>query len=195
MERNHKIVLNRILKVFFILLLLQFPINQTTGKTMKPVKDNFGLLEKDITQIEQGYKERKFTVKEVVQAYLDRIKKLDVNGPALHSILVVNPDAMKIAAALDNELKQSKTVRGPLFGIPVVLKDNIDTHDKMPCTAGSRALKNSYPLKVSYVAAKLRAAGAVIIGKTNLSEWANFRGQLSISGWSGEGGLTKNPYI
>jgi amidase len=195
MERNHKIVLNRILKVFFILLLLQFPINQTTGKTMKPVKDNFGLLEKDITQIEQGYKERKFTVKEVVQAYLDRIKKLDVNGPALHSILVVNPDAMKIAAALDNELKQSKTVRGPLFGIPVVLKDNIDTHDKMPCTAGSRALKNSYPLKDSYVAAKLRAAGAVIIGKTNLSEWANFRGQLSISGWSGEGGLTKNPYI
>jgi amidase len=106
----------------------------------------------------------------------------------------LNPDAVQIADTLDKELVQGK-IRGPLHGIPVVLKDNIDTHDKMPTTAGSRALMNSFPLKDSYVASKLREAGAVILGKANLSEWANFRGQLSTSGWSGLGGQTKNPYI
>lgn len=160
-----------------------------------PEKDSFRLLEMDITQIQQGYKDGRFTIQEVVQAYLDRMDELDKNGPALNSIILVNPDALKIAAELDKEMKQTSKIRGPLFGIPVVLKDNIDTHDKMPCTAGSRALANSYPLKDSYIATRLRAAGAIIIAKSNLSEWANFRGQLSTSGWSGVGGLTRNPYL
>jgi len=182
---------------FIVLLLffIQLPFQPTSGKTSIPEKDNFRFLEMDITQIQQGYKDGKFTIKEVVQAYLNRIENIDKNGPALHSIILVNPDAIRIATALDIEMKQSKKIRGPLFGIPVVIKDNIDTHDKMPCTAGSRALMNSFPLKDSYVAKQLRAAGAIIIAKANLSEWANFRGQLSTSGWSGLGGLTKNPYI
>jgi amidase len=106
----------------------------------------------------------------------------------------VNPDALEIAAALDQELKAGKP-RGPMHGIPVIIKDNIDTHDKMPTTAGSLALKNSIPLHDSYVVKKLREAGCVIIAKANLSEWANFRAATSSSGWSGVGGQTKNPYV
>ena len=114
-------------------------------------------------------------------ALQDRIKEIDKNGPGLNSIIQINPDAIQIAEELDAEMKQGK-VRGPLHGIPVVLKDNIDTHDNMATTGGSKALMNSYPLKDSYIAKQLRDAGAVIIGKANLSEWANFRGQLSTSG-------------
>jgi len=154
---------------------------------------NFRFLELDITKLQKGYKDGTYSIKEVVHAYLERIKEIDKSGPALNSIIVVNPDAIQIAEALDKEMKQGK-IRGPLHGIPVILKDNIDTRDKMATTAGSRALMNSYPLKDSYVAKKLREAGAIILGKANLSEWANFRGQLSTSGWSGVGGLTKNPY-
>jgi len=181
--------------ILFLFLIIQIPFQMTSGQTILKEKDNFRFLEMDITQMQQGYKDGIFTIKEVVQAYLDRINEIDKNGPALHSIILVNPDAIAIATALDKEMKQSKKNRGPLFGIPVVIKDNIDTHDNMPCTAGSRALMNSYPLKDSYVAGKLRAAGAIIIAKSNLSEWANFRGQLSTSGWSGLGGQTKNPYV
>jgi amidase len=156
--------------------------------------ESFQFLEQDITQIQQGYKNGSYTVKELVLSYLDRINTIDKNGPALNSIIQVNPDAIKIAEELDKEMSEGK-IRGPLYGIPVLLKDNIDTHDKMATTGGSRALINSYPLKDSYVAKRLREAGAVIIGKANLSEWANFRGQLSTSGWSGVGGQTKNPYV
>jgi amidase len=153
----------------------------------------FRFLEYDVAALSQGYADGKFTIAEVVQAYLDRIDAIDRNGPQLNSIIAVNPDALEIAKELDKEFKEGK-IRGPLHGIPVILKDNIDTHDKMPCTAGSRALKNSFPLQDSYVAKKLREAGAIIIAKANLSEWANFRGQLSTSGWSGIGGQTNNPY-
>lgn len=153
-----------------------------------------GIVELDITQLQQGFKDGSLTSREVVQAYLSRIKEIDDNGPTLGSIIQVNPDAIQIAEALDKEMKEGK-LRGSLHGIPVVLKDNIDTHDKMPTTAGSKAMANSYPLQDSYVAKQLREAGAVIIGKANLSEWANFRGELSTSGWSGAGGQTKNPYV
>jgi amidase len=112
----------------------------------------------------------------------------------LNAVIQINPDALTIAAELDRELKEGKS-RGPMHGVPVLLKDNIDTHDGMETTAGSRALLGSHPPKDSFVAQKLREAGAVIIGKANLSEWANFRGNLSSSGWSGVGGQTKNPYI
>ncbi|MFO7998283.1 MAG: amidase [Bacteroidales bacterium] len=156
--------------------------------------NDFEFLEKGIDEIQLGYADGSLTVSEVVQAFLDRIEAVDQQGPALNAIICVNPDAMAIAEALDRVL-QEKGPMGPLFGIPVVLKDNIDTRDNMPTTAGSRALETSFPLQDSWVAAKLREAGAVIIGKANLSEWANFRGELSTSGWSGLGGQTKNPYV
>lgn len=146
-----------------------------------------------ISELQNGYKTGKFTIVEITQAYLDRIEEIDKNGPALNSVIQVNPDALEIAALLDEELKQGK-IRGPMHGIPVLLKDNIDTRDKMPTTAGSLMLKNSFPLKDSRVAARLREAGAVILGKTNLSEWANFHSTYSSSGWSALGGQTKNPY-
>ncbi|UBM62976.1 amidase [Candidatus Sulfidibacterium hydrothermale] len=168
----------------------------TTSKSPCPTCGNMGLPlnEMTISEMEQGYHNQRFTVKEVVRTYLLRIKALDQNGPHLNAFITVNPDAMKIADSLDKLLAEGKA-SGPLFGIPVVLKDNIDTHDKMACTAGSRALAGSHPLHDSWVAARLRAAGAIIIGKANLSEWANFRCSFSSSGWSGMGGQTKNPYV
>ena len=164
------------------------------SKILEAPKGTAWLEEITISQLQQGYRDGKFTVAEVVTACLARIDSLDRNGPQLSSVITINPDAMQIAAELDREAASGKT-RGPLHGIPVILKDNIDTHDKMPTTAGSRVLKNSFPLADSWVARKLREAGAVIIGKANLSEWANFRSKFSSSGWSGVGGQTKNPYI
>jgi amidase len=155
---------------------------------------DFPLLEMDIETLQKAYADGSYTVTEVVQLYMDRIEIIDKSGPALNSIIMLNPDAMEIAIELDRELAEGKS-RGPLHGIPVLLKDNIDTHDQMPTTAGSRALANSFPLKDSFLAQKLREAGAVILGKANLSEWANFRGELSSSGWSGVGGQTRNPYV
>jgi len=159
------------------------------GQTKK-----LNLEEITITQLQQGYREGKFTITDVVEAYLERIDVIDKNGPQLNSIIVINPDALQIAAELDKEMAAGKT-RGPLHGIPIILKDNIDTRDKMATTAGATALRNSYPLKDSWVAKKLKEAGAIIIAKSNLSEWANFRASLSSSGWSGVGGQTKNPYV
>jgi len=161
----------------------------------QPSVDNsaFKYEEFDIDQLQKGYAAGAFTIEEVVQAYLDRIEAIDKNGPQLNSVIQVNPDAIAIAKALDVEMKEGKS-RGPMHGVPVLLKDNIDTHDKMETTAGSRALLGSHPLQDSFVAQQLRNAGAVIIGKANLSEWANFRGNLSSSGWSGVGGQAKNPY-
>ncbi len=177
-----------------LLVFLNLSCQQPNEKSIGTRIENFKYLELDISQIQQGYKDGSFTIEELVQAYIDRIEEIDRNGPKLNSLLLVNPDAMEIARELDEEMKAGK-IRGPMHGIPVVLKDNIDTHDKMPCTAGSLALKDSYPLKDSYVAMKLREAGAVILAKSNLSEWANFRGEPSSSGWSGVGGQTKNPYV
>src|SRR5712691_10244699 len=125
--------------------------------------------------------------------YLNRIKQLDENGPGLNSIIELNPDALAIAASADAERRRG-LVRGPLHGIPVLLKDNIDTGDRMQTTAGSLALAGAPAMHDSTVAANLRAGGAVILGKTNLSEWANFRSFFSTSGWSGRGGLAHNPY-
>ncbi|HBG24144.1 MAG: amidase [Bacteroidetes bacterium GWF2_41_61] len=147
-----------------------------------------------ISDLSKGYLDGSFTIERVVGDYLKRIEKLDKSGPMLNSVIVVNPDALEIARALDRELSEGK-VRGPMHGIPVILKDNLDTYDKMPTTAGAVALKNSIAPKDSRIAQMLREAGAVIIAKANLSEWANFRSKFSSSGWSGVGGQTKNPYI
>lgn len=146
-----------------------------------------------IKQLQDGYREKRFTVEQVVSDYLKRIELLDKNGPCLNSIITLNPDAIKIAKELDKEMAEGK-IRGPLHGIPVILKDNIDTRDSMPTTAGATVLRNSYVGRDSWIAAKLREAGAIIIGKSNLSECANFRASRSSSGWSGVGGQTRNPY-
>jgi amidase len=189
--KNRKPILARLITVMYLCLYIS--CQPQTKDTQTTTSESFRFLEQDITQIQQGYKEGLYTIKEVVQAYLDRIEEIDKSGPALNSIIQINPDALQIAEALDKEMKEGK-IRGPLHGIPIALKDNIDTHDKMATTAGSRAMMHSYPLKDSHIAKLLRNAGAIIIAKTNLSEWANFRGELSTSGWSGVGGLTKNPY-
>jgi amidase len=149
--------------------------------------------EATITQLQAAMTSGQETAVSLTRAYLRRIEDIDQRGPTLKSVLEVNPDALSIARALDQERK-AKGPRGPLHGIPVLLKDNIDTHDRMMTTAGSLALLGSIPPQDSFVAQKLREAGAVLLGKTNLSEWANFRGDRSSSGWSGRGGQTNNPY-
>ncbi len=160
----------------------------------EPVQSGYEYLEEiTLPQLQQGYQQGTFTIETVVSDYLKRIEDLDKNGPALNSVIYVNPKALEIAKQLDQELKDGKS-RGPLHGIPVIIKDNIDTQD-MPTTAGATVLRDSYPLHDSYLTKKLRDAGAVIIAKANLSEWANFRGNMSSSGWSGMLGQTKNPYV
>src|SRR5579864_3012408 len=153
----------------------------------------FELDEVTIPELQDGMKSGKFTARALVEKYSARIDEIDKRGPAVNAIIELNPDAFAIADALDEERK-AKGPRGPLHGIPVLIKDNIDTADRMMTTAGSLALVGSKPPKDSFVAQRLRAAGAVILGKTNLSEWANIRSSHSTSGWSGRGGLTKNPY-
>jgi amidase len=155
---------------------------------------DFDLEELTISELQAGMQSGKYTAHQLVKKYLDRIDDIDKDGPKLHSVIEVNPDAMAIAEALDRERKE-KGARGPLHGIPILIKDNIDTADRMMTTAGSLALVGSRPAQDSFVAKKLREAGAVILGKTNLSEWANFRSSHSSSGWSGRGGQTKNAYI
>jgi amidase len=154
----------------------------------------FELDELTIGDLQSGMASGKFTARSLTQKYLDRIDDVDKHGPHINSIIEINPEALAIAAELDRERK-ARGSRGPLHGIPVLIKDNIDTHDRMRTTAGSLALGGSIPLQDSFVAKKLRDAGAVILGKTNLSEWANFRSSHSSSGWSGRGGQTKNPYV
>ena len=152
------------------------------------------LEEMTVSQMQSELASGRLTARKLAEQYLDRIKKIDRRGPTLNSVLEVNPDARQIARDLDRE-RQNGHVRGPLHGIPVLIKGNIDTADRMQTTAGSLALVGTPPAQDATVAMRLRAAGAVILGKANLSEWANFRGFQSSSGWSGVGGQTKNPYF
>jgi amidase len=153
----------------------------------------FDLDEVTISDLQDGMKSGKFTARSLVERYSARIDEIDKNGPTVNSVIELNPDAFSIADALDQERK-AKGPRGPMHGVPVLIKDNIATADRMMTTAGSLALVGSKPPQDSFVAQKVRSAGAVILGKTNLSEWANIRSGHSTSGWSGRGGLTKNPY-
>ena len=153
----------------------------------------FVLDEITIAELQEGMKSGKFTARSLVERYTARIETIDKQGPALNSVIELNPDALSIADALDQERKANGP-RGPLHGVPILIKDNIATEDRMMTTAGSLALVGAKAPKDAFVAQKLRAAGAVILGKTNLSEWANIRSSHSTSGWSGRGGLTKNPY-
>jgi len=159
-----------------------------------PSAADFDVVEASITDLQARLQSGKSTSRDLCQHYLDRIAKIDKQGPKLNAIIELNPDALSIADALDKERKAGK-VRGPLHGIPILLKDNIDTGDKMQTTAGALALAGNRAAKDSFVAAQLRKAGAIILGKTNLSEWANFRSSHSASGWSSRGGQTHNPYV
>jgi amidase len=156
--------------------------------------DNFELNEVTVDDLQKRMQTGQTTSRAITQKYLDRINAIDKNGPKLNSIIELNPDALSIADALDKERKNGK-FRGPLHGIPVLIKDNIDTADKMQTTAGALALEGNIAKNDAFVAKKLREAGAVILGKTNLSEWANFRSSRSVSGWSSRGGQTKNAYV
>lgn len=151
------------------------------------------MTEYGIFDLQKKMETGELTSRKIVESYLDRIKKLDANGPQLNSIIELNPDALTIADYLDAERKTSGP-RGLMHGIPIVLKDNLDTADKMMTTAGSLALLGSLPSKDAFVVEQLRKAGAVILAKANLSEWANFRSEHSSSGWSSRGGQTRNPY-
>jgi amidase len=156
-------------------------------------EDRFELAELTVADLQEGMKSGKYTARSLTQKYLDRIKAIDHQGRALRSVIEINPDALALADALDRERKD-KGPRGPLHGIPVLVKDNIDTADRMATTAGSLALVGARPPEDAFVVARLRRAGVVLLGKTNLSEWANARCTYSTSGWSGRGGLTRNPY-
>ena len=158
---------------------------------------DFELDEITIDDLQKAFQSGQYSCRSLTEKYLARIQEIDKAGPMLNSVIELNPDALSIADALDVERKterKSKGPRGPLHGIPVLIKDNIDTADRMNTTAGSLALLGSRPPNDAFVAAQLRKAGAVLLGKTNLSEWANIRSSHSTSGWSGRGGLTRNPY-
>ena len=153
----------------------------------------FDLEEVTTTSLLRDQQSGRYTARRIAEQYLSRIQALDRNGPSLNSVIELNPDALAIADALDAE-RQARGLRGPLHGIPVLIKDNIDTADRMSTSAGSLALEGSIAARDAFIVERLRAAGAVILGKTNLSEWANFRSTHSTSGWSGRGGLVLNPY-
>lgn len=171
----------------------------TPADTKAKEKENdqlpaFELDEADISSLQEKMAAGTYTAEKLTDLYLARIRDIDHAGPSLHSVIEINPDAIADARILDEERKSGKT-RGPLHGIPVLLKDNIDTAGKMQTTAGSLALEGHIAATDAFLVKKLRDAGAVILGKTNLSEWANFRSNKSCSGWSSRGGQTKNPYI
>ncbi|HXG45123.1 MAG TPA: amidase [Gemmatimonadales bacterium] len=154
---------------------------------------SFELEEVTVAELRDGLRSGRWTSHDLVTAYLERVAALDREGPALHHVLETNPDALAIARELDRERRAGRE-RGPLHGIPVLLKDNIDTADRMATTAGSLALEGSRAPRDAFLVERLRAAGAIILAKTNLSEWANFRSTRSSSGWSSRGGQGRNPY-
>jgi amidase len=171
------------------------PGSSKRGKPVLPDSDGDPELnEITISELQDKMANGELSSEQVTQLYLQRIEAIDKKGPALNAVIELNPDALAIAKAMDDERNAGK-IRGPLHGIPVLIKDNIDTADKMMTTAGSLAMLGHIAAKDAFIVKKLREAGAVLLGKTNLSEWANFRSNKSCSGWSSRGGQTKNPYI
>ena len=168
-------------------------LSHTAHASPRMEVSKFEFDEATIAELSAGMRQGKWTAKRIAEKYLDRIEEIDERGPKLNSVIETNPEALQIAEALDRERKQGGE-RGPLHGIPVLIKDNIDTADRMMTTAGSLALVNVRRASDAAIVQRLRRAGAVIIGKTNLSEWANFRSTHSTSGWSARGGQTQNPY-
>ncbi|MDB5010288.1 MAG: amidase [Mucilaginibacter sp.] len=167
--------------------------NESHGSS-NDIADSFPLKEMTITELQQKMQSKVYTSRSITEMYLKRIAEIDKSGPKLNAVIELNPDALSIADAMDKERRSGK-VRGPMHGIPVLIKDNINTGDKMHTTAGALAIADNIAQHDAFIAHQLREAGAVIIGKTNLSEWANFRSTRSTSGWSSRGGQTKNPYV
>src|SRR3990170_4330047 len=173
---------------------LLFFVPALTAIPATPQTESFELDEASVAQMQTWMASGRYSSRQLTELYLSRIDRIDRNGPQLRSISEVNPDALAIATALDEERK-TRGARGPLHGIPVVIKDNIDTADRMMTTAGSLALEGDPAPRDAFVVERLRAAGLVILGKTNLSEWANFRSTRSTSGWSVRGGQVRSPYV
>ncbi len=174
-------------------LLTIIALSACAPQTASPRLTPYAVEERSIASIERDLADGRVTSEQLVAAYLARIRDLDQDGPALRSVLAVNPRAVEDARRLDLERGQGR-VRGPFHGLPILIKDNIETADPLPTTAGSLALEANVTGRDATIVARLREAGAVILGKTNLSEWANFRSSRSTSGWSAVGGLTRNPY-
>lgn len=174
----------------------QNPSPNQSGDPANPAADptEFALNEASIDDLQAQMQRGERTARQIAELYLARIEALDKNGPAINAVIEINPDALALADESDRERKAGR-IRGPLHGIPVLLKDNIDTGDQMMTTAGSLALEGHHAAKDAFIVQRLREAGAVILGKTNLSEWANFRSTNSTSGWSSRGGQTKNPVV
>jgi amidase len=162
-------------------------------RTAAPDPEDFELDEITVAGLREGMESGRWTARRITELYLERIDAIDRRGPTLRSIIETNPDALAIAVERDDERRQGRT-RGPLHGVPVLIKDNIDSGDRMQTTAGSLALEGSPAPRDAFIVERLRAAGAVLLGKANLSEWANFRGRGSSSGWSARGGQCRNPY-
>jgi amidase len=169
------------------------PVTKDIAPTKDPVLD-FELNEESIGSLQDKMTAGKYSSEQLTKLYLDRISAIDKKGPSLNSVIEINPAALEIARKMDAERKSGK-IRGPMHGIPILIKDNIDTADKMQTTAGALALEGNIAAKDAFVVKQLREAGAVLLGKTNLSEWANFRSGSSSSGWSSRGGQTRSPYI
>ena len=195
MNRRHFLIESSTLVLpFWALMHASCRQQNPVGTTTLHFPDDFPLNEVTIAELQQKMSSGALTSRSVVEQYLKRIDAIDKHGPALNAVIELNPDALAIAESLDRERK-SNSVRGPLHGIPVLIKDNIDTGDKMMTTAGSLAMVGNKASHDAFIVQRLRDAGAVLLGKTNLSEWANFRSSRSTSGWSSRGGQTKNPYV
>ena len=178
-------------RIFIASFLIAWVSIAAPARTQAP--SGFPLEEATVGELQDAMAAGRYTSRRLVELYTERISAIDRSGPTLRSVIELNPDALAIADGLDAERKSGR-VRGPLHGIPVLVKDNIDTADRMMTTAGSLALEGPPALHDAFIITRLRAAGAVILGKTNLSEWANFRSTKSTSGWSGRGGQVRNPY-
>src|SRR5450759_3787895 len=183
------------LRTFLLAALLALPLAAANDATRNSQSNDVPKQHNEwtVAQLQAEMASGKLTSENLTREYISRIIALDQNGPGVNAVIELNPDALEMARNAD-KLRKRGIVLGPLHGIPVLLKDNVDTGDSMQTTAGSFALLGKPALHDSTVAAKLRAGGAVILGKTNLSEWANFRSFESVSGWSGRGGQTNNPY-
>ncbi len=170
------------------------PSSKNEQPAEEKADDTFNLNEVTVDDLQKKMQSGEITSRTITEMYLKRIQEIDKSGAAINSVIEINPDALTIADALDGERK-SGNVRGPMHGIPVLIKDNINSGDKMLTTAGSIALEGNVATEDAFIIKKLRESGAVLLGKTNLSEWANFRSNRSASGWSSRGGQTRNPYV
>jgi amidase len=192
--KRRSFISSTIVGVFGLPIMAKDPIMHETSSRREQIADKFELQEASIDILQQYMSTNKYTSKQITEIYLKRIMNLDKKGPCVNSVIEINPDALAIAERMDMERKAGK-VRSPMHGIPILIKDNIDTADKMSTSAGSLALADSKAFNDAFIVKRLRDAGAVLLGKTNLSEWANIRSSHSSSGWSGRGGQTHNPYV